>query len=638
MRFALIGQPNCGKSTLFNQVAGYKAETGNFSGTTVTYTETKVRVLGEVIQLVDLPGTYSLAGTNPVEREVFSFLASHPVDVIINVLDASHVSHGLELSLELIELQRPIIIALNMMDEARRMGINVDIQTLSKELGVPVLPVIASRGMGVRDLFVTALLLTRKSQVPKRIEFSREIEEIILKISNGIHSDVGLLPKTTIAIKLLEEDPTVIQSLQTAQPELEAEVIGFQAEILDKRGQQAVWVISGERHAISTRLGKAVVQEGVRRITFRDKLDDVFLHPIFGYFFLILVLLIFFQFVYMFGSLLEKPLVNLFNSFEEILLAPLNEGKLFYEIVHGLIQGISGGLAIVLPYLLPFLFGLGLLEDIGYLPRVAFLMDALMHRLGLHGKAIVPFILGYGCNVPAIMSTRIMEDRRDRFLAATLATMVPCAARLAVVFGLVAYYLGPNFALIIYLFNLFVIAITAKLLSRMLPEDSPGLILEMPVYRFPTWRTVIHKTWFRVREFIVEAWPALIVGSILLSILTFLNWSYYLNLLVRPISWLLGLPSEVGVPLIFGILRKELSMVMLRQSLGAEDLSTVITSVQMITFSVFVVFYIPCLATLMVIKKELGTKAVLIISGLTIFIATISALIARFSATLFMII
>jgi ferrous iron transport protein B len=635
MRFALIGQPNCGKSTLFNQVAGYKAETGNFSGTTVTYTETKVRVLGEIIQLVDLPGTYSLAGTNPVEREVFSFLASHPVDVIINVLDASRVSHGLELSLELIELQRPIIIALNMMDEARRMGIHVDIQSLSKELGVPVLPVVASRGMGVRDLFVTALLLTRKSHAPKRIEFSREIEDIILKISNSIHSDVGLLPKTTTAIKLLEEDPTVSQSLQTVQPELEAEVIVLREEILEKRGQQAVWVISGERHAISTRLGKAVVQEGVRRITLRDKLDDIFLHPVFGYFFLILVLLVFFQFVYRFGNLLENPLVNLFNSLEEIILAPLNEGRFFYEIVHGLIQGISGGLAIVLPYLLPFLFGLGLLEDIGYLPRVAFLMDALMHRLGLHGKAIVPFILGYGCNVPAIMSTRIMEDRRDRFLAATLATMVPCAARLAVVFGLVAYYIGPNFALIIYLFNLFVIAITAKLLSRMLPEDSPGLILEMPVYRFPTWSNVMHKTWFRVREFIVEAWPALIIGSILLSILTFLNWSYYLNLLVRPISWLLGLPSEVGVPLIFGILRKELSMVMLRQSLGAEDLSSVMTSVQMITFSVFVVFYIPCLATLMVIKKELGIQSVLIISGLTIFIATVSALIARFSATLF---
>jgi len=637
MRFALIGQPNCGKSTLFNQVAGYKAETGNFSGTTITYTETKVRLLGEVIQLVDLPGTYSLAGTNPVEREVFNFLVSHPVDVIINVLDASRVSHGLELSLELIELQRPIIVALNMMDEARRMGIIVDIQSLGKELGVPVLPVVASRGMGVRDLFMSALLLTRKSQGPERIEFSIDIEDIIQKISDDIHSDVGLLPKTTIAIKLLENDPTVIRSLQFTQPELAAEVSVLQAEILEKRGQQAVWVISGERHAISTRLGKNVVQEGVRKITFRDKLDDVFLHPVFGYFFLILVLLVFFQFVYMFGSLLEIPLLNLFNLLEEILLAPLVEGNLFYEILYGLIQGISGGLAIVLPYLMPFLFGLGLLEDIGYLPRVAFLMDALMHRLGLHGKAIVPFILGYGCNVPAIMSTRIMEDRRDRFLAATLATMVPCAARLAVVFGLVAYYLGPNYALIIYIFNLFVIALTAKLLSRMLPEDSPGLILEMPIYRLPTWRNVIHKTWFRLREFIVEAWPALIIGSILLSILTFLDWSYYLNLLVRPISWLLGLPSEVGVPLIFGILRKELSMVMLRQALGAEDLSTVITSVQMITFSVFVVFYIPCLATLMVIKKELGTQAVLIISGLTVLIATISALIARFSASIFMI-
>jgi ferrous iron transport protein B len=279
--------------------------------------------------------------------------------------------------------------------------------------------------------------------------------------------------------------------------------------------------------------------------------------------------------------------------------------------------------------LLPFLFGLGFLEDVGYLPRVAFLMDALMHRLGLHGKAIVPFILGYGCNVPAVMSTRLMEDKRDRFLAAALATLVPCAARLAVVFGLVAFYLGPTVALVIYLFNLFVIALTGRALSRLMPEDSPGLILEMPTYRLPTLRTIFNKTWFRVREFVVEAWPLLIGGSVALAMFNFLNITPFFDVLVRPFTWILGLPIQTGVPIIFGILRKELSLVMLRQALNVADFSVALSAVQMVTFTVFVVFYIPCLATLAVLRRELGTRAMLLIAALTVFIATLAALLAR---------
>jgi ferrous iron transport protein B len=262
-------------------------------------------------------------------------------------------------------------------------------------------------------------------------------------------------------------------------------------------------------------------------------------------------------------------------------------------------------------------------------------MDALMHRMGLHGKAIVPFILGYGCNVPAVMSTRMLEDRRDRYLASALATLVPCAARLAVVFGLVAFYLGPTVALWIYLFNLFVIAITGRIISALLPEDTPGMILEMPVYRVPTLRTVVHKAWFRAKEFIIEAWPILIIGSIVLSILNYFDLARVINVLVLPITWLLGLPQEVGVPLIFGILRKELSLIMLRQALNVSDFSQGLTSIQMITFTVFVVFYVPCLATLAMLKRELGKKDMLSIAGLTVLIAMVAAMVARGIAWLF---
>lgn len=408
------------------------------------------------------------------------------------------------------------------------------------------------------------------------------------------------------------------------------------ASLAHQYGGSADWTISDARSKLANQISESVIKHGLRKISLRDKLDNVLLHPFWGYVGLIMIMYLFFQIVYSVGGMIEEPMMGVFQNFEVWIEAQFANPKGFIsQIIIGLMQGISGGIAIVLPYLVPFLVGLGILEDVGYLSRVAFLMDTLMHKLGLHGKAIVPFILGFGCNVPAIMSTRILEDKRERFISAALSTLVPCAARLAVVFGLVAFYLGPGLALAIYLFDLFVIAFTAGMLNRFLPDDSPGLILEMPVYRIPTLRTIINKAWWRIREFVVEAWPLLIIGSVVLSFLNFINASTYLNMLVRPLSWVLGLPEQVGVPLIFGVLRKELSLVMLGQALGSMDFPTVMTPVQMITFAVFVVFYVPCLATMLVIRKEIGVKAMWSIVALTTLIATVAGLVARIIASIF---
>ena len=561
MRIALIGQPNCGKSTLFNQVAGYKAETGNFTGTTVKFTESKVRVGGQVVEIVDLPGAYTLEALSPAEREATSYLSSNEVDVIINVVDASRLTLGLELTLELLPLNKPVIVALNMMDEADRLGLHIDGPGLQAELGTPVLPLVASKGRGVKGVFLKAL---------------------------------------------------------------EAGKNGHNFSDTKYKKKEA----AGERHGHARTLTQEFVQQGERRISHRDRFDDVLLHPIWGYVFLLFVLLLFFQAVYGIGQLIEPSLLGFFDAITQGALSPFKADTLLSEVVLGVMQGIAAGVAIVLPYLLPFLFGLGVLEDIGYLPRIAFLMDSLMHRIGLHGKAIVPFILGYGCNVPAVMSTRTLEEPRDRYLAAALATLVPCAARLAVVFGLVAFYLGPLAAFALYLFNLLVIAVTGRFLNSLMPEESPGLILEMPTYRIPTLKNVTGKAWFRVREFVVEAWPLLIVGSAILAVLNFYNAAVMFNWLVRPVTWSLGLPSEVGVPLIFGILRKELSLVMLSQALGTVNFNIALTTPQMVTYATFVMFYLPCLATLAVLKRELGTRAMLAIAALTIVVAQIAAWIA----------
>lgn len=635
MRFALIGQPNCGKSTLFNQVAGYKAETGNFAGTTVTFTETKVRVLGDVVELVDLPGTYTLLGTNPAERVVLDYLVDKPVDAIINVIDATHLVQGLTLTLELMELGRPLVLVINMMDEAKRQGLKLDGEKLESLLGIPVMPMIATRGQGIREAFTRTWHIAQEKRIPTPKVYSEEIEKSVISLKKELEKDNYPVSRRAIVVKLLEGDPVLTEQVSRKIPHV-LEHIQKELDVLcHQSSRQAVWLIASERQRLAREMARKVSSQQQTQLTLRDRLDDYLLHPFWGYVFLLAILGLFFYVVYGFGKMLEEPLLNFFNHLDMLILNALHANGFIAQVISGAVQGISGGLAIVLPYLVPFLVGLGFLEDIGYLTRIAFMMDSLMHRMGLHGKAIVPFILGYGCNVPAIMSTRIMEDKRDRFLSAALSTMVPCAARLAVVFGLVAFYVGPWAALGIYFYNLLIIAITGRIITIFLPEDSPGLILEMPVYRWPTVKTITAKAWFRIREFIFEAWPILIIGSVVLAIMNYFSVTRYLDALLQPFNWLLGLPREVGTPLIFGIFRKELSLIMLAQAFGTTNYAAIMTPQQMVVFTVFVVFYVPCLATIISIRNELGAKAMWAISALTVVVATIAALIVRLGFLLF---
>jgi ferrous iron transport protein B len=635
-RFLLVGQPNCGKSTLFNQVAGYRSISTNFAGATVDLTSSRLRMGQTMVELIDLPGLYSLTSLDAATESTKQFLFSEKIDLIINVVDASILSRSLELTLQLAELGIPMIVCLNMMDEAERKGITITPEKLAGLLGVPVVTAIAAKGQGMDELFKTAIQHAALASPVPPLGMSRHVEEAIEAAQKEfLCKGPDLFPHIRLAaIKVLERDPHFLAGIQK-HVDLAPRIAKIQASLEADHGQMSDQVIAAERHAKAMELFEAVAQvTHARASRWRDRFDAILMHPVVGYLVLFLFLYIFFTAVFKFGAFLEKPILSFFQMQSDHVAQHWAKDSLMYNILNSLLQGFSGGFSIVLPYLLPFLFIMAIIEDIGYLPRIAFLTDGLMHRLGLHGTAIIPLMLGYGCTVPALMSTRIISSPRDRFIASTLALFVPCSARMTIILGLAGYYLGGYSALLLYILNLVVIIAVGIVLSRLLPEDTPGMILEMPAFQKPTAKAVLAKVWLRIKDFIIIAWPLLIVGSVFLSLTEYLKWQDAINKILSPLTHLLDLPQQTGLTIIFGVLRKELSLLMLLQALGTTDVLSVMSRVQIFVFTVFIIFYLPCLATFGVMSKELGLKKTLLASIFSLFLAIALAMVTRIVAPL----
>jgi ferrous iron transport protein B len=634
MIIAFIGQPNCGKSTIFNYFSGYKAMVSNFPGTTVTYTISQVVFNGQELTCVDLPGVYSLTSGDPAELESRNYLLQEKPDVIVNVIDASLLSRSLELTLELMSLERPMVVALNMMDEAHRKGTRINTYQLAELLGTPVVPTISKRGTGLTDLLQTAVEAGQTQVSPAAVVFSRDVEEEIAELSDQL--DINLAPKLGLPwrfflVKLLEDDPYLLEEVGQRDPNLLHLVKNHQKILAQSHGRPPEMVIASERHALAVNLFEQVAKvTPATKPGWRDRLDEIATHRFWGYLALLLIMGLFFQTVFRVGQYGEEFFTSYLQAALSLAQDRLGADSLGYHLLgEGLFMGIFGGIAIVLPYLLPFLVGLAFLEDSGYLPRVAFLMDNLMHRLGLHGKSIIPFILGYGCSVPAVMATRIMESPRDRFVVAFLAVLIPCSARSVIIFALVAYAIGPVWALGVYFFNLVVIAALGRVSTWVLPEVSPGLLMEIPEYRLPTWKNVLHKSWRSLKDFVVVAWPILIIGSLILSVLKFYKLDILINQALVPLTSLLGLPAAVGTTLIFGIMRKELALVMLNEALGTTQLETVLTQTQLLTFTIFMLFYIPCAATIAALSREIGWRGAIAAVVGSLALALALGLLAR---------
>ena len=615
----LAGNANVGKSAIFNQLTGLNQTIGNWPGKTVERAEGTLHFKGYTIRVIDLPGTYSMSAYSMEEVVSRDYIAVERPDVVVNVVDASALERNLYLTIQLLELNPPLVIALNQVDFAAKKGITVDTNKLSEMLGVPVVATVATTGIGMQELLSKVVEVAEKATRSTDIKYGQEIEASIEKLEASVKTGLSRLssryPPRWIATKLLERDEDVCKKIELDK----GDAIIFQAtEIADQieqiHGEPSSVVMASERYSLASRIARTSVRIiSPPRVDMSQRLDAVTAHKIFGYPVLAGVVASVFSIVFVAGNAMIGVLEGLFD----LVLVPATRTLLSRALPPVVVQLISGGVVwgigaavtIVLPYIIPFYILLGILEDSGYLPRAAFLMDSLMHKIGLHGKAFIPLLLGFGCNVPACVGCRIMETDRERFLAGFVVTLIPCAARTVIILGLVGRYLGMAAALALYVFDLSLVFLLGRVAFKILPGEPVGLIMEMPPYRMPAVKSVLKKTWARTKDFVYVAFPFIVGGSVVLQFLSVTGLISTVADFMSPLttSWL-GLPSIAGIPLVFGVLRKELTLVLLADLAGTFDFSSILTPVQMIVFAIVTMIYIPCVATIAALAREFGAK------------------------------
>ncbi|MFB3890196.1 MAG: ferrous iron transport protein B [Candidatus Bathyarchaeia archaeon] len=650
LRIALAGNANVGKSAIFNQLTGLNQVTGNWPGKTVERAEGTLHFKGYKIRIVDLPGTYSLSAYSMEEIVSRDYLAVEKPDVIVNVVDASALERNLYLTLQLLELDAPVVVALNQVDFAAKKGLRIDAERLSKALGVLVVPTVAVTGTGISELLSAVVAEATQQEKHQRLQvvYGKEIEERIQIIQTLVATKLPQLCSVYTArwvtIKLLERDADITAKVLTYA---EGKAVLEQAEKVTSEletvhGESAPVVMASERYALASKLAKeAVVVEAPPKISLEQKLAAATTHKVFGYLILAGVVAATFAIIFSGGSYLSAVLdsgLSWMSGGLANLLGSVLPSAAVDVVVKGVFGGIAAGVTIALPYIVPFYVILALLEDSGYLPRAAFLMDTVMHKIGLHGKAFIPLMLGYGCSVPACIGCRIMETPRERFLSAFVVVLIPCAARTVVILGLVGRFVGLPAVLGLYVFDLVLVFALGRIAFKALPGEPVGLIMEMPSYKKPSAKTIALKTWTRTKDFVYVAFPIMVVGSIAVEAFALSGLMPVLVDAASPVmTWWLGLPAVAAIPLVFGILRKELTLVLLSTTLATVGLGLQsLSPVQMIVFALFVMIYIPCLATIAACKKEFGWRRALAITVIDIGLALLVSGVAYRVLSFFM--
>jgi ferrous iron transport protein B len=541
-KIVLMGNPNVGKSVVFSRLTGANVIASNYPGTTVDFSKGKMRTGKRHFEIIDAPGTYSLEPSNKAEEVSLKMLKK--ADIVINVLYATNLERNLYLTLELLEQDIPVIIALNIWDEAKHLGIYIDEKKLEELLGVPVVPTVALTGEGIKTLVSRLKEAKTNKKIKPTSEEGRwiEIGSIIKKVEHIEHrhhtikdriSDLTIRPITGIPIA--------------------AGIIFF-----------SFWIVR-------------FIGENLIGYVFEPIFEDIY-----------------------------RPVVEQMSQWlgpgfiHNLLIGEYGVEVDFVESMGMLTTGLFVPIGMVLPYIIAFYFMLSILEDTGYMPRLATLVDNVFHKLGMHGHGIVPLFLGLGCNVPGALSTRTLETRKQRFISATLlAIAVPCMAQMAMVFGILGPY-GVYYISLVFLTLGILYVIIGLIMNKLVKGESPEIFLEIPPYRRPSFKATLKKTWMRTRWFLKEAIPFLFVGVLVINILYSVGFLQWLGNILAPVMGLFGLPGDASVAMVIGFLRKDLAVGMLIP-LGMNPMQLVIAATML-------TIYFPCVATFAVLIKELGIK------------------------------
>ena len=634
----LIGRYGVGKSTIFDDAASPVVQHEPLAGTGKILRECVVDVGLDQISLVDLPPIDSLHQPSEHDQAVLMYLlwgngraaADAPglprPDVLVQVVDATALEKDLELSLELGLLGRPMVIALNRIDEARKKGLFINIQALSERLGVPVIPTIAPMGKGLSALFEAVVDVARSNACPLPQAPAKHIVESLnaLKaiIARPSIETVFSVPRALLLSQLAENDDYFLHALGAHFPELLPEIAAARAHAEQQLPRPLSEEVHADRHhRAAVIFENATTPRGIDNGEgWRRWLDELFLHPRWGLLGSLLVFAMALFIVFELSTLLDSWTSARLAAWVQEWQPDSTVGVVGRAVVDGLI----GLIGIVIPYMLPLVVLLVALEESGVMHRVAFVVDRGFHLIGLHGGVAVPFLIGLGCNVPAISAAAMTGSRRERVVAAILITFVPCSARSAIILAIGGKYLGGLGVFAIFALTLVAIAVLGKFLARRYADSAPGLVQSIPAYALPKWANIWRKTWERTSDIVTIVTPLLVIGSIVLALLSHFGADALINTLLTPItSWWLGLPVALGVPILFGVLRKELSLLMIYQALDTLEIVPVLDHVQIFTFLIFLTFYVPCLSTFAVMVKTLGRKE----AGFSLLVSLASALL-----------
>ncbi|MCM8786543.1 MAG: ferrous iron transporter B [Candidatus Omnitrophica bacterium] len=558
-RVFLIGNPNVGKSALFSRLTGIDVICSNYPGTTVEYCKGYIKAGDEKIEVIDVPGTYSLYATSKAE-EVAVKMLEEGADIVINIVDSTNLERNLNLTLQLLKKNIPVIVALNFWDETKHKGISIDVKELEKLLGVPVVATCARTGEGIKELIDRLKEARSKTYEFVEEEKWKEIGKIINRVQK----------------------------------------------------------LSHKHH------------------TFLDQLSEISIRPLTGILFALIVLYITFKIVRFIAEGLILLIEPIFNEYYVPFISNIVEKTIPIKFLQDLLLGtthkvmesfglLTTGLYIpfvaVLPYILSFYIVLGFLEDIGYLPRVGVLLDVFLHRIGVHGYTSIPILLGFGCKVPGMLATRILETEREKMIATALILMMsPCMPQTAMIISLVSPY-GIRYLFLIFSILFFIAIINGFILHKILKGETPELFVEIPPYRLPYIPTLIKKLWIRLKAFLQEAVPMIIFGVFIAGVLDIFGITNFIaKIFGKPLIWLFGLPKEIVPVMILGFLRKDVSIALLTPfNLNIK---------QILIASVFMVLYLPCIATFFTLLKEMGPKRTAKIIFLMLFTAIfVSALL-----------